>query len=254
MVYRQTERGRRRAMRRRARLVAAARSIVAREGFAGVTIVDVAAIARVSAGSIYTYFPSKGRLLAAVVDDVAGDEIRRARRAAEFVAHMPLQRPAAHQHPPSPGRADSGADSTGSEPSDRTRRQICAVVAAAARRAFIGPTLARAILVEPVDTAVAERRRHHRDEYIRLLAAIVAAGNARGDTDVDDPRLVASALVGVVVEGLGGYLTPGSAPTGPAAVAAIESLQHLCLSVVGVARPAPGPVSPARRHTIASTT
>jgi len=57
-----------RGERTRARLVAAARIVFEKDGFAPARIVDIAKKARIAIGSFYTYFQTKEEILRAVVD------------------------------------------------------------------------------------------------------------------------------------------------------------------------------------------
>ncbi len=62
-----------RGERTRSGLVAAAREVFERDGFAASRMGDISVAAGVSHGSVYTYFPTKESVLAAVVDAVVSD-------------------------------------------------------------------------------------------------------------------------------------------------------------------------------------
>lgn len=63
-------RSKRRRLRRRQRLVDAARQIIAQKGVASLTVTDVTEAADMAVGSFYTYFNSKDELLETAVWDV----------------------------------------------------------------------------------------------------------------------------------------------------------------------------------------
>src|SRR5688572_25489416 len=93
MPYRETERTRSRAAARRERLLAAAQSIVAEDGFGMATVATVAKAAGVSTGAVYTHFPSKAELLAATFRRAAGHELAAVEDAVAAVGHAAAGQP-----------------------------------------------------------------------------------------------------------------------------------------------------------------
>jgi hypothetical protein len=69
MAYRRTERVIARLAARQEAIVAAARALASESGMAAVQIVPVAERAGIAAGTVYSYFPSKDDLVAALVGD-----------------------------------------------------------------------------------------------------------------------------------------------------------------------------------------
>lgn len=62
-----------RGVRTRTKLVAAARTVFERDGFASAKITDIAKRAKVAVGSFYTYFDSKDAVFRAVVEAIGGE-------------------------------------------------------------------------------------------------------------------------------------------------------------------------------------
>src|SRR4051812_23094584 len=185
----------------RTRIADAALAQVAAGGYASATVTAVAHRAGVAAGSVYTYFPSKGDLFAEVFRDANAGELA-------LVAEI-----AARHADPVPDR-------------------LAAAVDAWARRALAGPTLAWALMGEPVDPAVeAERppppaggraaRPAGRSRpgasrggpaapgveagglaskrgFRAVFAALPAGGVGRGETGPLAARIVAFAIVGAM--------------------------------------------------------
>jgi AcrR family transcriptional regulator len=78
---------------------------------------------------------------------------------------------------------------------------VAAGVETFARRALRGRRLAWALLAEPVDPAVEAERLTYRHAYRDAFAAVLP-------DHVDDPELIAAALVGAIGEALVGPLSP----------------------------------------------
>lgn len=156
-------------------IVAATLSLVAEGGWAAAAMTEIARRAGVATGSLYRHFPSKGDLLAEVFADAAGRELAVVHAITRDGAAGPL-------------------------------RRLEDAVAAFARRALAAPTLAYALMAEPVDPAVEAARlankRAHEEEFGRLLAEAVAAR----DIPPLDTRVAAAAIVGALQEALLGPL------------------------------------------------
>jgi AcrR family transcriptional regulator len=165
-----TPRAERRAATRDA-IIAGTLSLVAEGGWSAASMHDVARRAGVATGSLYRHFPSKGDLLAEVFAEAAGREQAVIADIARDDARAPLHR-------------------------------LGAAIEAFAHRANGAPTLAYALMAEPVDPAVEAARlaskRTYRSIFAELLDAAVAAGAiAPLDTDV-----AAAAIVGALQEAL----------------------------------------------------
>jgi AcrR family transcriptional regulator len=173
----------------RRRIVAAALEIVAEDGYAGASVAAVARRAGVATGSIYRHFPSKGELLAEVFRDAAGRE--RALIAGILAGE---------------GRADE---------------RLAAAAETFARRALAAPTLAYALMAEPVDPAVEAARLESKRGYRDDFAALLRAGSEAGELPPLDAPVAASALVGALQEALIGPLADHT--SGDALVASLVS-------------------------------
>jgi AcrR family transcriptional regulator len=179
VAYRETARTRARLDATRERIVSGARDQIADAGYASASVQAVARRAGVATGSVYRHFPSKSDLFAEVF-----------RRASQRELDVVI--------------------AVTADESRRPSERIAAAVEAFARRALAGPTMAYALLAEPVDPAVeAERlrfRRGYRDAFVRALEAGVAAGEFRPH----DTEIAAAAMVGALGEALLGPLSPAS--------------------------------------------
>jgi AcrR family transcriptional regulator len=179
MPYRETVRTRARQDAIREGIVAAATEQVAEAGYASAGVAAVARRAGVATGSVYRHFPSKAELFAEVF-----------RRASQRELDVVTQ--------------------VTSDESLPAAERVAAAAEAFARRALAAPTMAYALLAEPVDPAVeAERlnfRRGYRDAFARALEDGIASGEfRRHDTGVS-----AAAIVGALGEALVGPLSPAS--------------------------------------------
>jgi AcrR family transcriptional regulator len=185
----------------RRRIVAAALEIVAEDGYGAASVAAVARRAGVATGSIYRHFPSKGELLAEVFRDAAGRE-----------------------------RAFIGSILTGE---GSAPERLAAAIEAFARRALAAPTLAYALMAEPVDPAVEAARLESKRGYRDDFAALLREGVDASDLPPLDPPVAASALVGALQEALIGPLADHS--SGDALVA---SLVSFAVRSVGAEQPA----------------
>ncbi len=73
MVYRRTERGDQRYLKRRAEIVSAARKLFAEQGYEATTMQQVVREAGTSIGNCYFYFPNKEALLLVVIREIISD-------------------------------------------------------------------------------------------------------------------------------------------------------------------------------------
>ena len=204
--------------RKREALLDAARTIVAEHGFAGANVQALAARAGVSTGGVYSYFPTKADLLVAVFRQAADVELDAVRAAA-----------AARPDDP---------------PGDRTVARLGRAVDTFARRALRGPTLAWALLLEPVDPAVDAARLQYRRAYAATFAEVVRDGVGSGEIPDQDVPVVATALVGAIGESLTGPLSPlaagrdrraaGPAPAPGERDDVVATILRFCLGAVGV--------------------
>jgi AcrR family transcriptional regulator len=201
MAYRRTERVMQRLAARQDAILLAARAIAAESGLAAVQIAPVAARAGIAAGTVYRYFPAKTDLVAALVAAVSEREIAALQRAAD-AAPGPLS-------------------------------ALAAALLTFGMRAVRHRRLAWSAIAEPVDAAVDAVRLAYRRQLVEEFNKRITAAAVVGHLPEQDSRLVASAIVGALLEGLIGPLA--TEPDGPAAARdAVQSLALLALRAVGV--------------------
>jgi AcrR family transcriptional regulator len=156
--------------RTREAIVAAAHDQVAADGYASASVVAVARRAGVATGSVYRYFPSKADLFTEVFRRAAGREL-------EVI----------------------GAIVTAPGP---VRRRLAAATEAFARRALAAPTLAYALLAEPVDPALEAERLASKRAWRDLFAGLLREGIQSGEVAPLGPEVAAAAIVGGMQEAL----------------------------------------------------
>lgn len=202
MAYRETARTEARRAAARARIVTAARGLIARGGYGEATVAAVAARAEVAVGSVYRHFPSKEGLFAEVFREASQREVEA-----------------------------MGAALNGTGPA---AERIAAGVRIFAERALRGRRLAWALLAEPVDPGVEAERLAFRRAYRDQIAAVLREGVAAGELPEQDAEVAAAALVGAIGEALVGPLSPttSSADAEPA----IAALTAFCTRAIGKER------------------
>ncbi|EME61799.1 putative transcriptional regulator [Rhodococcus ruber BKS 20-38] len=183
MAYRRTPAVQQRLDAQREAIADAAVGLLAERGYQGLSIAAVAERAGVATGSVYRHYADKSELMVRIFRSLCGREVDAVVAAAD----------AARPH---------GAAA-----------QVAAVVATFARRALRNPTLAYALLAEPVDAAVDAERLVLRRAFAAAFEDAVRRGVDSGDLTSRNPALSAAALVGAVGEVLTGPLQSGVAAT-----------------------------------------
>lgn len=197
MVYRQTEKATQRLADTRARILAAARDLVAEGGWAAAQVDTVAAKAKVATGTVYRHWSSKAELCAEIVATVSAREVG-------IVAEV------------------ADADGTPAE-------RLEAAIRAFAGRALRGRRLAFALIAEPVDPEVETVRLDYRAQLARCFERVLREGIMHGAFPPLDPAVAAACIVGAFMEALVGPLAP-SKGTGPRADRAlVDQITHFCL-------------------------
>lgn len=159
-------------------IVAATLALVAEGGWAAASMHDVARRAGVATGSLYRHFPSKGDLLAEVFTEASGREQAVVREIATDAQRAPLER-------------------------------LAAAIEAFAHRALAAPTLAYALMAEPVDPAVEAARLASKRSYRATFATLLEeAVDASAIPPLDAP-VAAAAIVGALQEALAGPADDG---------------------------------------------
>lgn len=208
VAYRSTDRTQQHKLARNAALVEAGHELVAEGGFAAATIARVAERAGVSTGSVYTYFPDKASLSAAIFERAAGIELEVVRAAVAFGADARLLTPAV----------------------DR----LDALVRVFGARALRGRTLATALLFEAADVGVERERLVFRRAYTETVAEILADGVREGALRAGRIDLLAPAVVGAIGEAVIRPLAP--VPGGPGEhEEVLETLATACQRLAGFA-------------------
>lgn len=179
MIHRATPETEARLADNRSRILASAQELVSRGGWAAAQVAAVAAGAGVATGSVYRYFPSKAEMYAQVLADVSQREVD------VLGAIADLDQPA----------------------SVRLQTAIATFV----RRALRTPRLAHALIAEPCERAIDEERIKYRTAIAGVLRGIIASGKHAGELRADvRPDIAATVIVGGVLEGLAGPLSPFS--------------------------------------------
>ncbi|MFF3178439.1 TetR/AcrR family transcriptional regulator [Rhodococcus pyridinivorans] len=177
MAYRRTPAVQERLDAQREAIAAAAVTLLSERGYSGLSVSAVAERAGVATGSVYRHYVDKSDLMVRIFRELCEREVEAVTSAAA---------------------TGSGAD------------RVTAVVDTFSRRALRNPTLAYALLAEPVDAAVDAERLVLRRAFAAAFANAVRHGVETGEFPEQDVELTAAALVGAVGEVLTGRL-PGAA-------------------------------------------
>ncbi len=209
MAYRRTERVQARLADNRARILEAARRLVADGGFREAQIASIASSAGVAVGSVYRYFPTKAELFAEIVRSVSQREIDVLREI-----------------------ADSGGPAS---------ERLASAVRAFASRALRGRRLAAAVLAEPVDAEVDNVRLEYRRIHCGTFERIISEGIQAGEFPAQDVSAGAACLVGAFMEGLISPLALESTPNDDESERLIDALVRFALRAISGREPAAGP-------------
>lgn len=199
----------------RQRLLDCAIQIVARDGFAALTVGAVAESAGIATGAVYKHYDSKAQLCAEVFRIATEKEVA-------LVQHSATQ---------------IGAPS----------KRLLDAIAVFAHRAIRGRRLAYALIAEPVDPAVDAERLRYRRAYADIFQELVEEGMACGEFPSQSASVSAAALVGVIAEALVGPLA-GARPEAADGTGAdvpdeidnaqlVRSIQAFCLRAVALQEP-----------------
>lgn len=176
MAYRETEKMRLRKAETRQRILDCALTLVTEGGFRNAQVTQVASKAEVATGSIYRHFASKEELFAEIFRTAT-------RREVDKVGDSLAQ----------PG--------TAIERMDRALGQFAA-------RALNSPTMAWALIAEPVDPRVEAERLEYRKAYAELFEQAIREGIDEGTIPPQDAVCSSACLVGALAESLVGPLSP----------------------------------------------
>lgn len=199
MAYRRTPKVETRLADNRARILRAARELVADSGFRGAQVAAVAAAAGLATGSVYRYFPSKAHLMVELLRAICARE-------AEVV------------------RAVAAGDGP-------ARERLADALRVFVERALRGDRLAYAIVAEPASTEIEDARQEIKRELTLIFGGLVREVTAEGDAPMQDPEIAGAGIVGAMLEGLMGPLARDRAAADDEAVAA--GIVAFCLRAIG---------------------
>ncbi|MHA6686681.1 TetR/AcrR family transcriptional regulator [Mesorhizobium sp. A556] len=199
MAYRRTPKMQTRIDTARDQIVAAARRLVARSGYGGTGIPDIATEAGISTGSVYRHFPSKTVLFAEVYQQASRHEIEAFSQAAETKGTTP--------------------------------ERLARMVETFARRALAGRKLAWALLVESVGPEIDAERLRFREPYRAIIEDVINEGIEAGEFLPQDARITSMCIVGAIIETLLGPLS--EAPQAGHEDNLVQNLAHTCLRAAG---------------------
>jgi AcrR family transcriptional regulator len=177
VAYRRTPAIQDRIDAQRAAIVEAAAGVLADVGYAGCSMVAVAARAGVAAGTVYKHFAGKVELIAEVFRSIVTHEVEVVRAAA--------------------------ATGTALE-------RATAVIETFSGRALKSPRRAYVLLVEPVDPVIDDLRLEFRRAFRDVITDAIEHGVACGELPPQNSSVVAAALVGALGEALVGPLAAGT--------------------------------------------
>jgi AcrR family transcriptional regulator len=179
MAYRETPRMKARKEATRQRILDTTHALVAEGGFGLASVARVAENAGVAIGSVYRHFDSKSDLFAEVFRRATEQEVQKVAEALDT-----------------------------STPAEEALAESLAVFA---RRAIRSPTMAWALIAEPVDPLVDEERLRYRQAYAELFQQNLTRGIKEGRYRPDqNPQLCSAAIVGAIAEALVGPLSPAA--------------------------------------------
>lgn len=181
MTYRKTEHELDRLRRRRERVVASACEVVQGAGFVGAKAREIAALAGVSVGSLYSNFNGIDELHGEVFQLLAERELRRVAKDVDAAA--------------------------------RSSDALAALVRGFGTRALSAPVLAWALLLEPVTPNIEVLRLQYRSDYASLASSIVREGIEVGEFAPQSVEVSAPALIGAISESLVRPLAPAPSNT-----------------------------------------
>ncbi|NOZ65881.1 MAG: TetR/AcrR family transcriptional regulator [Alphaproteobacteria bacterium] len=202
MSYRPTAKTRARQKAQHESLLKTAVSIVARDGFHGLTISRLARETGIATGTVYKYFDSKAHLCAEVF-----------RRATE--REVDMVRAASFPDQPAP-----------------CRQRLTDAVTIFAERAILGGRLAYALIAEPVAPAVEQERLIYRKAYAGIFEQLIEEGVETNEFPDQSPSVSAAALVGILAEVLVAPLGRGDAATDQSLL--IDPIRKFCLRAIAL--------------------
>ncbi len=170
MVYRRTPKTELQKLERRQRILEEARRLIATAGFSGSRMKDIAALAGMSEGAIYRYFPTAIALFVEVFRTVASRELEVARQATLLNGPASLR--------------------------------LTAALRLHFERALRRPRLAYAMLAEPLAPELEAVRLLFRKSFHDLFAGVMREAILSGEYAAFDTRTAAACMTGALDEAL----------------------------------------------------
>lgn len=198
MAYRATANTESRKAQVRENILKAAKALVSEQGFRQLSVQAVAERADIATGTLYRYFASKTALCVALFQHATEREIQQVQVAA----------------------AVSGSYA----------HKLEHALTIFAERAMQNPTLAYALIAEPVDPELDVARLAYRKTWADSFSSLIRSGIRKGEFVSQPEQLCAAAMVGAMAEAL---ITPDSARL--SASQRNKQIQHLvqfCLRAV----------------------
>lgn len=198
MAYRATAHTESRKAQVHENILKAAKTLVSEQGFRQLSIQAVAERADIATGTIYRYFASKTALCVALFQHATEREIQQVQAAATV--------------------------------SGSYTHKLEHALTIFAERAMQNPTLAYALIAEPVDPELDVARLDYRKAWADSFSSLIRSGMRKGEFITQPEQLCAAAMVGAMAEAL---ITPDSAHL--SASQRKKQIQHLvrfCLRAV----------------------
>jgi AcrR family transcriptional regulator len=183
-----------------ARLIEAARALVAEQGWQGAHIALIAARAGVATGSVYHHFASKADLFAHVLARVSEREIANVQQIA------------------------GGAGPV--------TRRLHAAISSFMHRALARRRLAYALIAEPCEPEIDRERLVYRAALAGVLRALIEEGLSARRFRATSAATAASCVAGAMMEALVGPLAPEVTPDSEPAAALVKETADLCVAML----------------------
>ena len=198
MAYRATANTESRKAQVHENILKAARALVSESGFRALSVQAVAERANIATGTIYRYFDSKATLCVALFERATSREIEQVTAASHIKGNA--------------------------------REKLEHALTIFAERAMQNPTLAYALIAEPVDPALDQARLDYRQAWANTFSTLIRHGIRQQEFVAQPERLCAAAMVGVMAEAL---ITPDSAQLSPSQrKKQIQHLVQFCMRAV----------------------
>lgn len=198
MAYRATANTESRKAQVHENILKAAKALVSESGFRTLSVQAVAERAGIATGTLYRYFDSKTALCVALFERATQREIAQVTAASEITGSC----------------------------TDKLQHALTIF----AERAMQNPTLAYALIAEPVDAALDQARLDYRRQWADTFSTLIRAGIRKQEFLSQPEQLCAAAMVGAMAEAL---ITPDSSHLTPQQrKKQIQQLVQFCMRAV----------------------